>query len=132
MRYVIDTSALVAVIANEPTKGELVRVTRGCDLVAPSSVHWEIGNAFAAGLRRNRFSLSQALKALDVYGKVPIRFVDVDLGDALGLAQRLRIYAYDAYVLACAEAQRCPVLSLDRGLRNAAVKLGLAVVEVAL
>ena len=132
MRYVIDTSALVAVIANEPTKGELVRVTRGCDLVAPSSVHWEIGNAFAAGLRRNRFSLSQALKALDVYGKVPIRFVDVDLGDALGLAQRLRIYAYDAYVLACAEAQRCPVLSLDRGLRNAALKLGLAVGEVAL
>ncbi len=132
MRCVIDTSAVIAVIANEPTKGELVRVTRGSDLVAPSSVHWEIGNAFAAGLRRSRFSLSQALKALDEYGRIPIRFVDVDLGDALDLAQRLKIYAYDAYVLTCAEAHRCPVLSLDRGLRNAAAKLGLDVVEVAL
>ena len=130
MQCVVDTSALIAVVANEPTKQGLVRVTRGYDLLSPASVHWEIGNALAAGLKRNRFSYSEASAALLAYDDIPVRFVGVQLSDALAVADELAIYAYDAYVLVCARSQRCSMLSLDRSLVEAARRLGLDVLEV--
>ncbi|BAP88397.1 PilT protein domain protein [Burkholderiales bacterium GJ-E10] len=44
------------------------------------------------------------------------RFVSVDLKQAVELSAELGIYAYDAYVIACAMNQRSPILTLDRGL----------------
>ena len=61
MDIVIDTSAIIAVIANEPEKEALVELTTGADLIAPRSVHWEIGNAFSAMLRRERIKVEQAV-----------------------------------------------------------------------
>ena len=58
MDITIDTSALIAVIANEPQKNEIVRLTEGVKLCAPASVHWEIDNAFSAMLKRNRISFN--------------------------------------------------------------------------
>lgn len=54
MDIVIDTSVIIAVIANEPEKGDLVELTKGANLIAPLSVHWEIGNAFSAMLKRRK------------------------------------------------------------------------------
>ena len=130
MALVVDTSVVVAVLANETVKPTVIRMTRGLELIAPASVHWEIGNAFAAGLKRGRFSFGEVQAALSSYETIAIRFVDVDLESALGIADRLRIYAYDAYVLAGAQAHSCPILSLDRGLVAAANRLGLSCIEV--
>lgn len=130
MELVIDTSALIAVIANEPEKAALVEQTTGAVLLAPHSVHWEIGNAFSAMLKRGRITLVQAQKALGVYQSIPIRFLEVELEEALALTAELGIYAYDAYLLAAAQSQRCALLALDRGLVHAAKQLGIPVVEV--
>lgn len=130
MHIVADTSVLVAVISNEPTKAALVDATRGASLLAPASVHWEIGNAFSAMLKQNRVRLTQIKKAISAYMNIPIRFVDVDLMEALQISNRLNIYAYDAYVLACAQTHRCPVLTLDAGLIRAAKQIGVAILEV--
>ncbi|MCH7683241.1 MAG: type II toxin-antitoxin system VapC family toxin [Gemmatimonadetes bacterium] len=129
MRIVVDTSVLVAVIANEPTKRDLIQATRGAELLAPASVHWEVGNAFAAMLRRKRAKLLQVRRALEAYANIPIRFVDVGLPTSMELADELKIYAYDAYVLACAQEQRAPLLTLDRGLLRAGTKLGIEILE---
>jgi len=48
---------------------------------------------------------------------------------AVELSGRLNIYAYDAYVLACAINQRAPLLTLDGGLRERARELKLDVLE---
>ncbi len=130
MDLVIDTSAIIAVIANEPAKAALVEQTAGAVLLAPHSVHWEIGNAFSAMLKRSRITLAQAQKALSIYQGIPIRFLDVELEDALALSSQLGIYAYDAYLLAAAQSQRCALLALDGGLVHAAKQLGIPVVEV--
>lgn len=130
MRLVVDTSVIVAVIAGEPTKDTLIRVTRGADLLAPPSLHWELGNALAAQLRRGRLTLDQAQRLLRSYMRIPIQFVDVSLESALEIAEERGIYAYDAYVIACAEKYRCPLLTLDRGLDRAAVEAGVEVMEV--
>ena len=130
MRAVVDTSVLVSVVGNEPSKRALIRATQGTDLLAPASVHWEIGNAFATMVKRGRICVEQGLKALAAYAEIPIRFVDVELFDALELADHLDIYAYDAYILACALRQRCGILTLDVGLQRAAKNLNIPLVEV--
>ena len=52
MSIVIDTSAIIAVITNEPHKTKLLEITNGQERMSPRSVPWEIGNAFSAMLKR--------------------------------------------------------------------------------
>jgi len=130
MEIVIDTSALLAVVAMEPERAEMIRVTRGATLVAPSSVHWEIGNALSAMFKRKAIDLDEALRVLDAYAAIPVRLVDPSLRQAVQLCRELNVYAYDAYVIACAINQRAPILSLDNVLNERARSLKLEVIEV--
>jgi predicted nucleic acid-binding protein len=130
VEIVIDTSAILAVIAEQPEKAELVRLTRGATLVAPPSVHWEVGNALSAMFKRRAIGMDEALTLLESYAEVPIRFIDLALKQAVELSARLNVYAYDAYVIACAVNQRAPILSLDSELRARARELKLDVLEV--
>jgi len=130
MDVVVDTSVIVAVIANEPEKGNLIELTRGADLIAPHSVHWEIGNAFSTMLKRGRIQVEQALEAIEVYRQIPIRFVDVELDQTLEIAGELGIYAYDAYLIRCGLKYTASLISLDQGLVEAAKQMGVNVVEV--
>ena len=130
MNFVVDTSIIVAVIADEPEKSAIIAHTRGAELFAPRSLHWEIGNAFSAMLKRSRITLEQAKAAVGIYEQIPLNLVDISLSQALGLASRLNVYAYDAYVIACALNQSCPLLTLDGGLSYAAKAAGVNVVEV--
>lgn len=130
MDIVIDTSVIVAVIANEPVKSALIAVTTGANLLAPASVPWEIGNAFSAMRKRQRVTLAQVQKAVAAYHKISIRLVEIELSEALVLADQLGIYAYDAYVLRCALRMRCPLLTLDQGLLAAAKRAQVKVLEM--
>ena len=130
MDIVTDTSAVIAVIANEPEKPAIVEHTLGANLIAPASVHWEVGNAFSAMFKRRRISLSQAKEAIKSYERIVFRFIDIDLGQSLDLASRLNMYGYDAYVLACALNLRSPLLTLDKKLAAAAPVIGVKVLEV--
>lgn len=129
MDIVIDTSALIAALASEPERGRLIRATEGVDLVAPESVHWEVGNAFSAFLKRKRATFLEVQQALVAYAEIPIRFVAVDLARALEIAAEHDLYAYDAYLVSCALVQRAPLLTLDRGLSHAARAAGVRLVE---
>lgn len=130
MELVIDTSAIIAVLVREPIRAALIDATAGADLLAPPSVHWEVGNAFSAMFKRQLLSLRQAQRALTAYRQIPLRFSDIALTRALGIAKDLDIYAYDAYVIACALQHRCGLLSLDRGLVRAAARAGVETTEV--
>jgi len=130
VEIVIDTSAILAVIGEQPEKAELVRLTRGATLLAPPSVHWEVGNAMSAMFKRKAIGLGVAMKLLESYAEIAIRFTDLALKQGVELAARLNVYAYDAYVLACAMNQGAPILTLDSGLRARARELKLNVLEV--
>lgn len=77
-----------------------------------------------------RLTLEEARKALTLYQGIPIRFVEVDLGRATGIAHVLDIYAYDAFMLAAAERYQAPLLSLDKRCKDAARALSISVLEV--
>ena len=130
MDVVVDTSAVIAVIANEPERPTIVEHTVGANLLVPASVHWEIGNAFANMLKRRRTTLDRAKQAIRSYERMLFRFVDIDLGQSLEISDRLDLYAYDAYVLACALNTRSPLLTLDKRLAAAAPMAGVRVLEV--
>lgn len=127
---IVDASVLIAVITNESTKARLVQLTQDVDLIAPDSIHWEIGNAFSAMLKRDRVQVAEAIQAIAAYQKIPIRFVSVELEEAIKLADRLNIYAYDAYLIRCAVKFRSPLLSLDKGLLHAAELVKVETFEV--
>jgi len=131
MNVVSDTSAIIAVILNEPANNQIRQQTRGAELIAPSSFHWEVGNALSAGFKRGRLSLGSALQAVEEYRQhIPIRFVDVNLEASIRLAHELDVYAYDAYLIACAQDQHCPLLTLDGGQRDAAAEAGVEVMYI--
>ncbi|MEQ1605454.1 MAG: type II toxin-antitoxin system VapC family toxin [Pyrinomonadaceae bacterium] len=129
MELVADTSTIIGVIANEPEKPLLIAKTQGYDLVAPYSLYWEIGNAFSAMIKRGRITLAQATAAIEIYKQIPIDLADVDLEQALKIVDKHKVYAYDAYMIACAKNRGCPLLTLDGGLAYAAKAAGLEVWE---
>ena len=131
MELVVDTSVLLAVLTGEATRDRLIARTQGAELLAPGSVHWEVGNTFSALLKRRRLKLPDVQAALAAYAQIPIRFVDVELAAALELADRFGLYAYDAYLMACARRQRAPLLTLDARLGRAAKEAGVQLLEVA-
>jgi predicted nucleic acid-binding protein len=130
MNLVVDTSVLVAVLIGEPDRARLIELTAGADLIAPASVHWEIGNSLAAMLKRKRITVQQAMVVLQAYEQIPIRLVDVDLSAGVEIAGKYDLYAYDAYVIECAAVSRCALISLDKGLLHAARRANVKTVEV--
>ncbi len=125
-----DTSTVIAVIANEPEKPLLIAKSQGYDLIAPRSLYWEIGNAFSAMIKRGRITLEQAKAAIEIYEQIPINLINVDLKQALEIVDKHKVYAYDAYMIACALNRSCPLLTLDGGLAYAAKAAGVEVWEV--
>ena len=126
MSIIVDTS----VITNEKHKKEIIRKTKGEDLLAPLSLHWEIANAFSAMFKRNRITLGQAKEAISYYTRISLRLVEVDLISALEMSFKNKIYSYDAYFLVCAKQYNGKLISLDKGLINSAKENNIEVIEV--
>lgn len=130
MRIAVDTSAIIAVIADEPEKARLIELTKGSIIVAPPSIKWEIGNAFSAMMKRSRIDLKQAVEAIEIYQEISMEVVEINLEDSIKLAGKHNIYAYDAYILQCAMEHNIPLITLDKTLIEIAQKEGIKVIEV--
>ena len=130
MDIVIDASAILAVIVDEPERDRVVEMVAGHNLVGPGSIPWEIGNAFSSMLKQHRLSLRDARRGLTIFQCVPIRYLTVDMENAVSIADANDMYAYDAYFLDCALRHAAPLLTLDRPLKRAASKIGVQVLEV--
>jgi len=130
MEITVDTSAIMAVILNEPSKPRLLEQTRGATLISAPTLPWEVGNSLTALFRRMRVDLDQARAALVSFRKIPVRLVEIDLVTCVEMAKEHGMYAYDAYMLECARKSRTPLLSLDDFQRQIAVRLGIRVLEV--
>lgn len=130
MRIAVDTSVIIAVIADEPEKARLIELTKGSTIVIPPSIKWEIGNAFSAMMKKARISLEQAIEAIDIYQEISMEVVEISLKDAIRLAGKYNIYAYDAYVLQCSIEYDIPLISLDQNMTSIAKQEGVQIIEV--
>lgn len=130
MNIVLDTSALVAVIINEPERDRIIELTRGNTLIGPGSIPWEIGNAFSAMFKQNRLTLDEASKGLEIFKTIPFRYVKPNFVSTLEISKQTNMYAYDAYFLDCSRRQRAPLLTLDKKLKKIAQQLNIKTLEV--
>ena len=130
MDIVIDSSAIIAVIFNEPERKAIIKKTTGQTLIGPGSISWEIGNAFSAMFRQARLTLEEALRGLQIFEQIPLRYISTDFSNTLKIAKQAKIYAYDAYFLDCAIRYKTPLLTLDKQLIDVAKALKVAILEV--
>ena len=130
MNFVVDASILLAVLTSESERARIMELAQDVDLIAPSSVHWEVGNALSSMLKRGRMTLVQAERVLKNYEKIPIRFIEVSLSESIQIAAERKIYAYDAYLITCARDHKSRLISLDRALLEAAKASGVQITEV--
>ncbi len=130
MDIVVDTSALIAVIIGEPERDRIVQLTTGNTLIGPGSIPWEIGNAFTAMFKQKKLTLNEALKGIEIFDSIPLRYVKPDFANALKISKQANMYAYDAYFLDCAIKQKAPLLTLDKKLKKTAQKLKVQTMEV--
>ena len=125
MNVLIDASALMPILINEPEKEYIVNETKNCDLLAPSIMPYEIGNALTRLKKRQILDEKQILAAYNEFKRIPLRLLEVDIEQALKIACRYAIYAYDAYYLELACRLNLRLLTLDGSIKKIALDLGL-------
>lgn len=130
MDMVIDVSAVLAVIVNEPERNRVIQLTSGHSLTGPASIPREVGNAFSSMLKQKRVTIDEVLRGIDFFKSIPIRYLKVDFSKALSIAHSPKMYAYDAYFLDCAIRTNAPLLTLDKRLQRAARALGVFLLEI--
>ncbi len=125
MEIICDASAMLAVLLNEPEKDTILERTEGTILMAPTCLNFEIGNALSSLMRRKSLTVGDAAEVYHTFLKIPMKEVDIDIHYALILAGEDSIYAYDAYYMACSLRLNMPLLTLDKRLKENAIKRGI-------
>jgi predicted nucleic acid-binding protein len=129
MNVLIDASALMPILINEPEKEHIVDITRNCEFLAPSMLPYEIGNALTRLKKRQILDERQIIAAYTDFKKIPLRLLEVDFENALKIACKYAIYAYDAYYLETACRFNLPLLTLDEQMKKIAHGLKLKLLE---
>ena len=129
MNVLIDASAIMPILINEPEKSNIVNASRNCELLAPSILPYEIGNALTRLKKRQILNEKQIIAVFKDFKKIPLRLLEVNIEDALKIACKYAIYAYDAYYLEIACRLNLPILTLDEPMKKIAFDLGLKVLE---
>lgn len=130
MTIVADTTIFLAVALDGPEKRAIVDATTAGDIAAPEILPYEVGNALSAMVKRRQINAAEAGDVYRVTQRIPARLLAVDIPEALRLALRFDIYAYDAYLLAAARTLSCPLITLDKRMRQVAAGIGITVLEV--
>ena len=116
---VVDASAALSVILNEPHRSRILAATCDAVLMSPSSLPFEVANALSARVKRN----DADCLAPDLADQAFSAFLDMDIAlvnpdreahrHALQIAASRRMYAYDAYLLELALRYQAELLTLD-------------------
>lgn len=130
MDIIIDTSAIIAVLVDEPERQKIIDITKDHSLIGPGSIPWEIGNAFSAMFKRKRLSIEEAEKGLSIFRSIPIRYIEPDFVKAVKISKQTNMYAYDAYFMECAIRHKAPLLTLDKKLKNTAQTINIETMDV--
>lgn len=129
MSLVLDSSVTLAwVYADETTAAvlELFDTIRTRGARVPALWRWEIANVLQMNMRRARHSRDFRDQALSDLAVLPIQ-ADAE-GDrqawsaTVRLAERHQLTVYDAAYLEIASRRKIPLATLDRPLRDAAMK----------
>jgi predicted nucleic acid-binding protein len=129
MEIVADASTFLAVVLNESDRDWIIKKTLEDKIISPEILPYEIGNALIAVRKKGRLNDREVIKAYDVSQRIAVKLVPVKIHDALKIATRFNVYAYDAYYLQCCIENKLPLISLDDRMCDVARNLNIKVVE---
>jgi predicted nucleic acid-binding protein len=119
---VVDASAIIAVLFNEPTRNAVAARLRGRVLNAPILLPFEVASACLKKMRRvpaERLALMEAFRTLEAWD---IAYHDIDLAQAVRVAEQTGLAVYDAAYLWLARERDAELVTLDQKLEAAAVQ----------
>ncbi len=123
MKYVLDASVAARFLLHEELSEKAANVLedflRGeIDVLAPSLVIYEVGNALWKAVRFGFIDKAEAASALDTFLKLNVwrNLKESELLDAISLAVEKDITYYDAAYIALAKSERAILLTADEGL----------------
>lgn len=119
MPTVIDASALVAVLYDEP---EAPAVLAGCEaeLIAPTLLPYEMANVCRTKMLRRPADAQRTLDCHRSLSRVRIRLLEPDWETLPQLAHRWALSVYDAAYLQIALREGAALMTLDARLAAAA------------
>ena len=129
MKIIADSNTFLAVALEEPEKKRIIELTVGHDLVAPEVLPFEIGNALTAMMKKRTIEADEMTSVWDIFQTIPVELRQINIRSALEIAARFNLYAYDAYFIECAYSLRCPLLTLDQGMKMVGQDIGIDILE---
>jgi predicted nucleic acid-binding protein len=116
---VADASVVVALLFNEVTRDAVVGWLRDSTLYAPVLLEFEVANACLKKIRVTPDEGPMLLEAFALLPQLSIELRQVDPGEAIRLAHRMKLSLYDASYLWLARAIGAELLTLDEKLARA-------------
>ncbi|HEY2764803.1 MAG TPA: type II toxin-antitoxin system VapC family toxin [Pseudonocardiaceae bacterium] len=114
---VLDASALVDVVLDQPTAGWVLDEIAEEEVCAPAHQPAEVLSALARLVRAAQVDVESARAALDEALALPQLFVSATAGHVrLAFALRDRIRVVDGLYVALADELACPLVTTDRRL----------------
>ncbi len=141
MSFYLDTSALVALFAKEPTASNIFAVIKEVETFLPSMSDWNIAE-FAAAISfkfnsgavsaEERFEILTKFhtSSAKMFGNISVKSEDFNRAANFANQSALRLRGGDALHLSIAAGNRLPILTLDKRMIAAANTLGIEVVEL--
>ena len=137
MSVIIDSSATLAWIYKDEDTAAARTVldqVKRYGAAVPSLWHLEVANSLAMAVHRGRITPDYRKASLEDLDKLPI-VADTQTHlrawrEMLSLADRFRLTLYDAAYLELAHRRALPLATLDKDLRAAAEKLGVALLGI--
>ena len=126
MEIILDASAIIAVIADEPEAQTVINYTKNATIVSPNIISCEIANALTRMMKKKIVnSEEQMINLIKNFKLIPIKLEEIDLEKAMQIAWQNNIYAYDAFYLEVAKRLRLPLITFDAGMEKIGKTLGL-------
>jgi predicted nucleic acid-binding protein len=128
MEIVADASAFLAVLLDEESREWVIERTSGYGVVSPEILPYEIANALINVRRKGRLTEREVLKAFSISQRIAVKLLPVKISEAMKLALKFGIYAYDAFYIQCSLETKLPLISLDSRMCEIATSLSIKVV----
>jgi len=137
-RFVLDASVAVAWVAGTPVDpyaaAVQLRVASGWRAIVPPLWQLEVANGLLMSERRTTLTAADAdsgLLDLETFlvSRAEVDQTPAEMREVANLVRAYQLTVYDAAYLELAKRKSVPLATLDKGLRAAAVKAGVALMK---